>query len=260
MSAPPSVLVSHGAPTLILERAPARDFLAGLGATLGRPEAILCVSAHWETAEPAVSTAERPGTIHDFYGFPEALYRLHYPAPGASALARRAAGLLAGAGLGCALDPDRGLDHGAWAPLMLAYPDARVPTTQLSVQPGLGAAHHLALGRALAPLRDEGVLVLASGGATHNLGEFGRHPIGAPPVEYARAFDDWLAEAVEAGRAGDVADYRNRAPHGARNHPSEEHFLPLLVAMGAGGPGAKGRRLHASFTYGVLSMAAFAFG
>ena len=161
----PSVFVSHGAPSLPLEETPARGFLEGLGGELGRPEAVLCVSAHWETAAPALSLAASPETIHDFFGFPEALYRLRYPAPGAPDLARRAAALLGAAGQEASLVEDRGLDHGAWIPLMLMYADAGVPVTQLSVLTGDGPTAHLALGRALAPLRAEGVLILGSGGA-----------------------------------------------------------------------------------------------
>ena len=260
MSGLPSVFVSHGAPTLPLAPSPAREFLAGLGGVLGRPQAILCISAHWETAAPAVSTAEHPGTVHDFYGFPERLYALRYPAPGAPELARRTAALLAGAGLACTADPAQGLDHGAWVPLLLMYPAADVPTAQLSVQMPLGPAHHLALGRALAPLREEGVLVLGSGGATHNLAELSRAAPDAPPPPHVTAFEAWLAERAEAGDEESLVDYRRKAPAAARVHPREEHFLPFFVAFGAAGKGARGRRLHDSFSYGALSMAAFAFG
>jgi 4,5-DOPA dioxygenase extradiol len=259
----PSIFVSHGAPTLALSPEPARDFLAGLGAALGRPKAILCASAHWETPEPAVSAAERPETVHDFYGFPEPLYRLRYPAPGAPALAARVVELLAAAGLPCARDPAQGLDHGAWVPLLLMYPAADIPVAQISIQmpPAreAGPAHHLALGRALAALRQEGVLVLGSGGATHNLGEFRGQPPEAPPAPHVRAFDAWLAQAAEAGDEAALLDYARRAPEARRIHPREEHILPFFVAFGAGGRGAKGRRLHASYSHGVLSMAAFAF-
>lgn len=255
---PPAIFVSHGAPTLIGEDVPARDFLAGLGRGLPRPKAILVVSAHWETPAPCVTTASRPETIHDFHGFPEDLYRLQYPAPGAPETALRAVELLRAAGFAAAADPERGLDHGAWVPLRLAYPEADIPVTQLSIQPAEGPLHHVALGRALAPLRAENVLVLASGGATHNLRELAWNSPAAPP-DWARAFDDWLAATLAAGDEAGLIDYRARAPHAVRAHPRDEHFLPLLVAFGAGGAGARGTRLHAGFTHGSLSMAAFRF-
>lgn len=259
MPALPSIFLTHGSPTLVTDSCPAHDFMARLGDDLPRPRAILCLSAHWERETPTVGTAPRPETIHDFFGFPEALYALDYPAPGAPDLARRVAGLLDEAGLPCRCDPARGLDHGAWVPLSLAYPAADIPVTQLSVQTALGPAHHLALGRALEPLRHDGVLILASGSATHNLRDFGRFPLDAPPASYAVEFADWLDDAVARGDSAALADYHARAPHARRNHPTPEHFLPLLAAMGAGGANARGRRLHASYTFGVFSMAAYAF-
>jgi 4,5-DOPA dioxygenase extradiol len=260
MNAFPSVFVSHGAPTLALTPCPARDFLCGLGKELGRPKAILCVSAHWESPGPAVSAAAEPDTIHDFSGFPASLYELRYPAPGAPALAERACALLAQARFGCTPDPSRGLDHGAWVPLLLMYPNADVPVAQFAVTMPLGPAHHVALGRALEPLRREGVLIIGSGGATHNLREFGPVAIDAPPLPHVKAFDAWLKAAAEAGNETSLVDYRRTAPDARRIHPREEHFLPFFVALGAGGPGVKARRLHASFNYAMLSMAAFAFG
>ncbi len=187
------------------------------------------------------------------------------PALGAPELARRVQGLLDAAGLGCELDEARGLDHGAWVPLTLMYPGAEVPVAQLSLQTPGGPGHHLALGRALAPLRDEGILVLASGGATHNLHAYfaGGHGEDAPALAQVTDFEAWLVDAVAAGRTDDLLDYRARAPHGAWNHPSDEHLLPLFVAIGAGagaGGEAKGRCLHRSHARAVLSMAAFAFG
>lgn len=223
-----------------------------------RPDSILCISAHWETAVPAAGAVAAPETIHDFFGFPEPLYRLRYPAPGAPELAALAAALLREAGSGCDLDPARGLDHGAWAPLMLMYPEAQVPVAQLSVQPDLGPAHHLAVGRALAPLRDEGVLVLGSGGAVHNLAFF--RPGSAAVPDWALRFEDWLVERVAAGDGSAVAGYRERSPEGRLAHPRDEHLLPLCVAMGAGGAGARGRVLNRGFMDGALGMAAFAFG
>jgi 4,5-DOPA dioxygenase extradiol len=255
----PALFVSHGAPTLALERNDTVEFLKRLGEELGRPSSILCVSAHWDTAAPAVSGAARPETIHDFGGFPDELYRMRYPAPGAPKLAGRVRELLDDLGLACTISPDRGLDHGAWVPLSLIYPEADVPVTQLSVQPSLGTEHHYRLGRALAPLRAEGVLVLATGSATHNLSRIGR---GGSAPEWAREFDEWLFRKVTEGDLDELFDYRRRAPHAALAHPSDEHLLPLYVALGAGSLGAhvRGRSLHRGWTWGSLSMAAYGFG
>ncbi len=251
----PPVFISHGAPSLVLEDHPARDFLAGLGEKLGKPKAILCVSAHWETAEPTVSVAERPATIHDFYGFPEELYRMTYPAPGAPGLARQAAQLLKEASYKCREDPARGLDHGAWSPLTLIYPQADIPVTQLSIQPAQGPRHHLAIGRALEPLSEEGVLILASGGAVHNLGQF--RIDRRNPAAWAVAFEEWLTERLGAGDAAALARFADTA-EGGRAHPTDEHFLPLFVALGAGGEGALGRALYRGFAHGSLAMSAYA--
>ena len=255
----PSVFVSHGAPTLAIEQNDTVEFLRRLGGELGRPEAILCVSAHWNTEVPTVSGAERPETIHDFGGFSEELYRMRYPAPGAPCLARRVRELLGEAGLACTVSPVRGLDHGAWVPLKLIYPEADVPVTQLSVQPGLSTEHHLRLGRALAPLREEGVLILATGSATHNLTKIGR---GEVPPEWAREFDEWLFRKIAEGALEELLDYRRLAPHAAVAHPTEEHLLPLFVALGAGSGDtqARSRCLHRGWTWGSLSMAAYGFG
>ena len=250
----PTIFVSHGSPTLILENLPARAFLASLGKLLPRPTAIIAVSAHWDTDVPAVSLARKPDTIHDFYGFPEALYRLHYDAPGAPELAERVARLT-----GAAHDPHRGLDHGAWVPAMLGWPEADIPIFQLSVQPAESPAHHIALGRKLKPLREEGVLVMGSGSATHNLRALVRGGGDTEPEPWAKAFDDWLAETLAEGDEAALADYRRQAPYARENHPTDEHFLPLHVAFGAAGKGAHGRVLHRSFTSGNLSMAAYAF-
>ena len=250
------IFVSHGAPTLVLEEHAARRFLMELGRMIPRPEAILAVSAHWETEKPTVSLAERPETIHDFYGFPAELYRIRYPAPGAPEMARRAAELLIKAGLSPETDPNRGLDHGAWAPLALAYPEADIPVAQLSIQPGRDARHHLAVGRALAPLGDEGVLVLGSGGAVHNLRQFAVDRSKAAP--WATGFDAWLADQLAAGGGEELVAYAER-PEGRLAHPSADHILPLFVALGAGGRRARGRPLHRSFAHGSLSMAAYVF-
>jgi 4,5-DOPA dioxygenase extradiol len=255
----PSVFVSHGSPDLPMHSCAARDFLMQLGKHLGKPQAVLCISAHWLSRHPVVSAAKQPSTIYDFFGFPQQLYQMGYPAPGAPGLASRVTKLLNAAGFNCQEQGDRGLDHGAWEPLMLMYPDADIPVTQLSLQPNHGVTHHLLLGQALEPLRHEGVLVLCSGSTTHNLRAFGSYSFDAAPPQWVTEFDDWLAGAVIGGNVDDLLDYRRLAPHATRNHPSDEHLLPLFVAMGAGGLQAKGTQIHSSFTYGVLSMAAYAF-
>lgn len=254
----PSLFVSHGAPTLILENGPTCDFLRGLGASPERPRAVIAVSAHWETKDPSVSAASRPATIHDFHGFPEALYRMKYPAPGSPELAERAAALLTQNGIANHVDAERGLDHGAWVPLMLMYPDADIPVLQLSVQPHRDPAHHLAVGRALAPLRNEGILILGSGGAVHNLRALAWNRHGAPEA-WAEGFDDWLVQKVDRGALDDLVNYRERATGAVQAHPRDEHFLPLFVALGAAGEKAVGKRIHAGFEHGSLSMAAFSF-
>ncbi len=255
----PSLFLSHGSPMVALIRDPAHDFLAGLGVTLGRPRAILVASAHWETAFPMVNAVDRNGTIHDFGGFPGALYQLRYDAPGDPALAEQVADLLGTAGLQAGIDLVRGLDHGAWVPLLLAWPQADVPVLQISVQSHLGAAHHYEVGRALAPLRDQGVLVIGSGSFTHDLSRFRGQAVDAPEAADVAAFAAWMDAALLAGRRCDLLTYRHKAPHALAQHPTEEHLLPLFLAMGAGGDGAKAERLHASVSYGVLRMDAYGF-
>jgi 4,5-DOPA dioxygenase extradiol len=255
----PSLFISHGAPNLLLQGTPAFYFLSGLGATLPRPRAIVCISAHWDTARPALSAAAQPAMIYDFYGFPESLYKIQYPAPGAPELAAEIVALLQRGGLVADLDETRGLDHGAWVPLSLMYPHADIPVIQLSVQSIASPLQHWQMGAALQPLRERGVLILGSGGATHNLREFSRHALDAPPADYALQFHDWLAEVIAQGELAALLNYHNCAPHATRNHPTPEHFLPLFVPLGAAGPAARGRRLFSAFEYGVLSMAAFAW-
>lgn len=255
----PALFVSHGAPTLALEPGSTRGFLAQLGSGFERPKAILSISAHWETAAPAISCVVRPETIHDFYGFPEALYAMHYPAPGAPELAIRAAKMLEDSGFTASGNEDRGLDHGAWVPLMLMYPEADIPVTQLSVQSRLGPEHHWRVGEALKPLRDEGVLIIASGSVTHNLREFGSHRYDSPPPSWVSEFNDWLHDRVLSMDRAALLQYRTLAPHAVRNHPTEEHLLPLFAAAGAAATGGRAQRLHAAYTYGVIGMDAYRF-
>lgn len=256
MKGPPALFISHGAPDLLLHDLPASRFLRGFGRGLPRPRAVLVASAHWTTADPAIEAGAAPPTIHDFGGFAPELFAMRYPAPGDPVLARQAQELLARAGIAAAA-VERGFDHGVWTPLAMLFPAADLPVVALSVQPRRDGAHHLALGTALAPLRDDGVLVIGSGAATHNLGEVAPGSDQAPP--WVAGFDDWLVARAEAGDAGALADWRRQGPAAARNHPTPEHFLPMLVAMGAGG-GQPGRVLHRSTTWGVLRMTMLAFG
>jgi 4,5-DOPA dioxygenase extradiol len=255
----PTLFLSHGAPTLPLVDTPAHEFLAGLAAQLGeRPKAILVASAHWDTERPTVNAVATSDTIHDFHGFPRALYQLRYPAPGDPALAEHISDLLCEAGLESAVDHGRGLDHGAWVPLLIAWPQADIPVLELSVQSRLGPAHHLQLGQALAKLRAEGVLVIGSGSFTHDLRRFRGQALDAPVPPDVDEFADWMSAALVEGRSCDLLTYRHKAPHAADNHPTEEHLLPLFVALGAAGE-AKARALHRSGMHGILRMDAFAF-
>ena len=251
----PTLYLSHGSPGLILDDGPSVDFLRGLAGELSEPDAILCISAHWMTDVPTLSLARAPETIHDFGGFPDALYEMRYDVPGAPAIAEEAAKLLRAAGIPVGTVANRGLDHGAWVPLKMAYPAAEIPVTQLSLPALWPAAALRDLGRALSPLRQRGVLIVASGSAVHNLGELQRG--GGPTPEWAQAFEDWLCASVEAGDEQALVDSVTLAPHYQRAHPSDEHFRPLFVALGAGGPA--GRVLHRGFMHGALSMAAFAW-
>ena len=259
MTALPTLFISHGAPTLAITDTAAHRFLQALGKQLPHPKAIVVASAHWETTEPRISAQVRNTTIHYFHGFPDALHRMQYPAPGDPALAAQIAGLLNAAGLGGTPDPARGLDHGAWVPLSLMYPAADIPTLQVSLQTAKGPAHHLALGRALAPLRNQGVLIVGSGSFTHDLGRFHGQPIDTPAPPDVVAFADWFDDALVQNRQDDLLHYRTRAPHAVDNHPTEEHLLPLFVAQGAA-DGAAAQRLHDSSEFGILRMDAYGFG
>jgi 4,5-DOPA dioxygenase extradiol len=251
----PVVFVSHGAPDALLKAPGAVACWREIGRQLPEPKAILALSAHWEARVPTASLAGAPATIHDFSGFAPALYRMQYPAPGAPALAERTAALLSAAGISAALHPDRGLDHGAWVPLSAMYAKANLPVAQLSLT-RQGAAAHFALGQALAPLRDEGVLILASGAITHNFAWLDWNAGNdRPALPKARAFADWVAEQLTARNVSALLDYRS-APHGAESHPSEEHLLPLFVALGAADADPP-ERYRPDFAYAGLAMDAY---
>ena len=250
----PSVFVSHGSPMHALQAGPAGEAWAALGSRLGKPRAILIASAHWDTERPLLTGSTRPPTIHDFYNFPEPLYRLRYPAPGAPEVARKAKELLSD--FSADIDPEHGLDHGAWSPLLYMYPDADVPVVQLSIQPHLGTEHHVRVGEALRELKKEGILVIGSGHLTHNLRDRARGQ--GEPAPYAREFQNWVKERLESHRIEELTNYRSLSPHGVRAHPTDEHFLPLFVALGAAGEG-KPERVYDAIDSGVLAMDAYVF-
>jgi len=245
---------------LAVQDSPARRFVQELGQSLPRPKAIVVVSAHWESlGAPAVSFAEHPETIHDFGGFPTELFQIQYPASGAPEVAERVAGLLQAAGYAVKGSPARGLDHGAWVPLRLMFPDAAIPVFQVSLMRGATPAEHEKLGKALGAVRDEGVLIIGSGSLTHNLHEFRGQGIDAPVPAWVSDFGSWMNTALQDGRRSALLAYRRQAPFAERNHPTEEHLLPLFVAMGAAGEHSTAKRLHTSYEYGVLAMDVYAF-
>lgn len=230
--------------------------LARLAAELPRPRAILVVSAHWESRELMLGSALQPATWHDFGGFPVELYNVQYPAPGSPELAEQVQQLLATAGLPARLDDQRPLDHGAWVPLLLMYPQADIPVVQLSLPSHLGPTLQTRVGQALRSLREQGVLLIGSGSITHNLGELDWRAGPEVITPWAREFRDWMVEKLQAGDEAALHDYRQQAPHARRNHPSDEHLLPLYFARSAGGDF---HIEYSGFTYGALGMDIYSF-
>ena len=253
----PSLYISHGSPMLALEPGESGPALKRLAAQLAKPKAIVLLSAHWESADLRVASHPAPETWHDFGGFPRELYAMQYPAPGDPALAARIVQLLATYGLPAQLDAKRPFDHGAWVPLSLMYPAADIPVVQVSLPSQLGPAGLNEVGQALASLRSEGILIIGSGSITHNLRELDWQA-GPESVEpWAKAFRDWMIEKLAADDEAALHQYRQQAPFAAKNHPSDEHLLPLYFARGAGGPFSIA---HQGWTLGALGMDIYRFG
>src|SRR5450432_1393728 len=258
----PTVFLSHGSPMHAVDAGIAGRAWTELGKRLPRPRAVLVASAHWETSLPMVTGNPRPETIHDFNGFPNELYQIRYRAPGAPDVASEVVALLKTADITAGIDGCRGLDHGAWVPLRWMYPDADVPVLQLSVQPDHDTAHHLRLGRALRPLADEGILIIGSGHATHNLRDWAsasRSGKAGQALPYVDAFSAWLQRTHAAHDADSLTHYRDRAPDAARAHPTEEHILPLFIAWGAASEGARAERFVEGSEGGALALDSFLF-
>ncbi|RON46265.1 dioxygenase [Pseudomonas frederiksbergensis] len=253
----PSLYISHGSPMLALEPGASGPALARLAAEMPKPKAIVIVSAHWESNELLVSGNPQPDTWHDFGGFPKALFDVQYPAPGDPQLAAEVVELLKADGLPVRIDAKRPFDHGVWVPLSLMYPRADIPVVQVSLPTRGGPALQTRVGHALASLREHGVLLIGSGSITHNLRELDWHA-GPESVEpWAKAFRDWMIEKLAANDEAALHDYRQQAPNAVRNHPSDEHLLPLYFARGAGGEFGIA---HQGFTMGALGMDIYRFG
>jgi aromatic ring-opening dioxygenase catalytic subunit (LigB family) len=262
----PTYFLSHGGGPWPYLTGPFREHYRQLEASLkdvarelgGRPEAVLVVSGHWEAGEFTVMANPRPGMIYDYYGFPDHTYEVQYAAPGSPALAGRVQHLLAAAGIAARLDEKRGFDHGCFTPLAVMYPDADVPVVQLSLKAGYDPQAHLAAGRALAPLRDEGVLIVGSGLSYHNLREFGEQS-----REASEAFDAWLQDvlvrAAPAERSRHLLQWE-QAPSARRAHPREDHLIPLMVAVGAAEDEAAACVYHEQGFFGGVTASSFRFG
>ncbi|WP_035053930.1 dioxygenase family protein [Andreprevotia chitinilytica] len=259
MSRLPTVFVSHGSPMLALGAGETGYAWRKLAESLPKPRAVVVFSAHWSSPLPAVGAAAQHGTIHDFYGFPAPLYDVRYDTQGEPALAQRLAQGLQDAGWPARIDVERGLDHGAWVPLKDMYPQADVPVVPVSINNRQSPAWHYQLGHALAPLLDDDVLLLASGSLTHNLYEIEPGRDGETPPPYVTAFQDWFHAKLTAGDLPALLDYRRQAPDAERAHPTQEHLLPLFVALGAAGANPDVTRHFDKVTERILAMDVYGF-
>jgi 4,5-DOPA dioxygenase extradiol len=255
----PSFFLAHGTPALVLENNEYTRFLRMLALQLPLPKAVVIFSSHWESHRQLISAAVQYETIHDFFGFPEQLYQITYPAKGDITLAYYIQSLLSEEGIGSELNDTRGLDHGSWSLLTLMYPSADVPVIAMSVQPNLTPEEQYRIGKALAPLRNDNVLIIGSGGTVHNLEQLDWTE-AAEAQTWASTFDCWLAEQLETWHLDELFDYEYRGPYARRAAPSPEHFAPLLLAMGAADVGKKAKLLHRQYQFGTLSLSAWMFG
>ena len=253
----PTLFVAHGTPSLALENNAYTRFLRNIGILLPKPQAVVVVSAHWESAVQLISSAPRPETMYDFFGFEEPLYEIVYPAEGCLPISLEIQELLTAEGIRCELNEKRGLDHGAWSVLRFLYPNADVPIIMLSVNPNRVPEDQYRIGRALLPMRERGVMILSSGGTVHNLAKLKWETTGGEA--WAIAFDRWLAEHIQVWNLEALFDYERRAPYVSDAVPSGEHLLPLFIAMGAADGKRKARRLHQEYQNRTLSLAAWMF-
>ncbi|TYK67080.1 DODA-type extradiol aromatic ring-opening family dioxygenase [Colwellia echini] len=257
MKKQPALFISHGSPMMAIAESKTSLFLQKLGKSLVRPKAIIMFSAHFDRANDIVITAgENPTTIHDFYGFPAPLYNIQYNAPGSPGLAKKIAKRFEQVGLHPILDEQQGWDHGLWIPLRLMLPTADIPIVQVSINSALGADANYEYGKLMASLRDENILIIGSGNVTHNLAEFSRPSVGSE--KRVKAFTKWVNEKVSSAQIESLIDYMNAAPDALFNHPTQEHFLPFIAALGASETG-KGELIHQDIEHGILAMDAYRF-
>ena len=256
----PTLFLSHGSPMHAINAGAAGEVWATLTKKLPKPKAVLMVTAHWESNLPMLSGNAKPSMIYDFGGFPEELYKINYPAPGSPDIAAKAQALLKTAGFTAGIDGCRGFDHGTWVPLLKMYPDADVPVVQLSVQTLMSPRHHYEVGRALSLLTKEGVLIVGTGHLTHNLRDWMQSRGQTSHAAYAQKFQSWVFDHLAAHDVDALTRYRQEAPDAVRAHPTEEHFMPLFVALGAAGADAEPERVYEGFEGAALVMDAYRFG
>ena len=262
MTSIPPIFLSHGSPMIALDTSPAHDFLEGLQSFTGRPDFILVVSAHWETHGLKVTGSPTPKTIHDFGGFDPRLHQMIYPAAGDPQLAAHIQHTLGKAGIPMLIDPLRGLDHGAWIPLILAFPEADIPVLQISIPKGSTPHELYDIGKALTPILGERGLLIGSGSLTHNLYEFKGQDLNDIPEPWVREFAEWMNAKIAVGDVDGLLNYRTLAPYAKENHPTEEHLLPLFAALGAGmghSETVQSATLHRSYNHSILAMDAYSF-
>ena len=254
----PVVFISHGSPMVAITRDDYSEALKWMGEDLPRPKAIVVVSAHWQEERPIrVTSGAHPETIHDFGGFPEKLYLMKYPSPGNPVLAAEISKTLTAAGFPARLE-DRGLDHGAWIPLKIAYPGAEIPVLQVTLRYDLSPADYLRIGSHLAPLRERGVLIVGSGGVVHTFREMRRTGPGEKPDAWAVEFDKWFRDRLAVRDFNSLENYREAHPSGVRAAPTTEHFDPIFVALGASDAKDRVVDIYDRFQGANLSMRTFA--
>lgn len=253
----PSYFFAHGAPSIVLEHNDYTDFIKNFAAGTPKPKAIVLFSAHWEQSMQTISAADTYSTIYDFSGFQDELYRMTYPAKGEHSIREQIHSLFAKHGIQSVLDEERGLDHGAWAVLKLMYPDADVPVVALSVNRYLTNEQQYQIGKALSELREQDVLIIGSGGTVHNLRRLKWQGEGID--EWAESFDNWLQNVLETWDTNKLFSYRELAPYAEEAVPTNEHFIPLLLAMGAGDKNRQAKLLHRSYQFSNLSLSCWQF-